>query len=280
MRPGILGVLLLWCLSVHAQVPDSVEIARLSSQVVRLSAALDSVALAQRDHQSHEDFFTDTLAGQTTIFSVIVTIAVALVGLFSFRALRRDFEDNLNDIRGLYSKYESRADSMEKSIKESRNHIYNTAAKVNMFIAQTTFGDGMYSTSAGYSLAAAYYVVESDAKDDLDNNDVNVHKVRRSFASALKSSLKSMNMIDQNYIDNHIESCDGYVNTMRQRLNKIDSKNHMQKELTARIRLQIARMEEGVAKARASATGVPKVPALASSSEAGSSEEDGLPDSA
>lgn len=78
--------------------PDT-ALATLRAQNAWLAARVDSLSAGLREHRTGEGYFNSALATQTTLFSIIVTVVVALFGTATWREFRRDVRRSVDDSR-------------------------------------------------------------------------------------------------------------------------------------------------------------------------------------
>lgn len=146
---------------------DSIAYANQTVQLNELNSKVDSLLKVTDKLTIEKSYFSSTLSSQTTIFGVIITIALALFGLISFITYKKELENYKTETKSIIDGQDDKINKIEEVNKKHDYDINDALAKVFVVACDLYKHDSVrfiFSLNAAkyYLLNKSYTVCESN----------------------------------------------------------------------------------------------------------------------
>jgi hypothetical protein len=137
---------------------DSITDTKQTVQLKEFNAKVDSLLKITNELSKEKNYFSTALSSQTSIFGIIITIALALFGLISFAAFKIEIKKYKTETKSIINKQDEKIKSIEEKNKAQRYDINHVLATTYTAIAMQFEDSDPYTCFKFSTSAAAYHM--------------------------------------------------------------------------------------------------------------------------
>ena len=137
---------------------DSIAYAKQTVQLKELNAKVDSLLKVTDRLSEEKNYFSAALSSQTSIFGIIITIALALFGVFSFITYKKELENYNAENKSIIDKQDNKINKIEEVNKKHDYDINHLLATMYTAIAMLFETSDPYTCFKFSTSAAAYHM--------------------------------------------------------------------------------------------------------------------------